>query len=302
MNLKINKIRFGKRLMLFIVLPIILSIGIALIYYLNSHKAISFIIPDVSKISYINLNITDGNLLAKIDVIVINKRPYRMVIDSFVCVINLDGKILFREKIPLKMNLPRFTRDTINFPFHLNIDTIINLLKSVQTRDSAHLEATGYIVYSSFIGKTKLPFIKKIKIELPIPPEIKVLKVERKRYNILEKSLLAEVTVQITNLGKNIDIELHHIIYNLKIKNTLSCTDTLKKIVMIKPGSDEILVIPITIKLEHPFKTALMIINDNDRMRYQLNLKSYISEKSSDREMKLIPIEVDATGILELQK
>ena len=135
-----------------------------------------------------------------------------------------------------------------------------------------------------------------------IPPELKVLNVERKKYKLKDKVLLADVTLQIINKGRNVDIELHDIEYDLKIKNTLSATGIFKNRISMKPGSTKILIIPISIQLEHPLKTALMVINDNDKMRYELYMKSSIKENSFDKKGKLIPVEVRATGIMELKK
>ena len=169
----VKKNKYAKRLRLFILILIISIIGVAFYFYYNRDKAVSLIIPDLNEINAISLNIKDGNTLAKIDVIVENERPYRMVIDSLVCILQLDEKTLIEERIPLKLNLPNYSRDTIAVPFHFNIGKVKEMISRLQTKDSTDLHVTGYIIYSTFIGKTRLPFTKKIKIDVPNSSRVK---------------------------------------------------------------------------------------------------------------------------------
>ena len=291
------KILLGCLLIIFVGLG-----GLFLYYYLNPKKAVTLIFPAISEVDFIKVNIADGNALATIHLNIKNERPYRMVIDSFISNIKLDKVLLISERIPLKLNLPRYAMDSIAIPVHFNISKIRHVLDSLKTMDSTSLNIEGYIIYNTIFGKTKLPFNKTMRINVPIPPEIKVLEVKRNKFSLRDKTITAQVKLQIINKGKYLDLELRDIHYDLKIDNTLSSKGVIEKEVSLKPSSELVMDIPIIIKLEHPLKTYLKVINDNDIFRYNLHLKCNLKEKKFDSEGQIIPVEVNSTGVMELVK
>lgn len=296
------KIKYGRTFFIILLLAFIGIGGLALYYYFNPKKALTFVIPSINEVSYLNINIVDGDATAKIHLNLKNERPYRMVIDSFICSIRLDSYLLISERIPLHLNLPGYASDSLVVPIHFRIDKIRKSLMELHVKDSTELNAEGYLIYNTFVGKTKLPFTKKLNISVPIPPQIKVLQVKRNKFSLRDKTLAATVKLKIINQGNYINIELKDIFYNLNIKNTLSSKGTITKKIQIKPKSEIEIDLPILVKLEQPFKTYLKIVNDNDSMPYTLNIKANLLEKQNGEDEKIIPVEVNSSGIMELVK
>jgi LEA14-like dessication related protein len=111
------------------------------------------------------------------------------------------------------------------------------------------------------------------------------------------------VQLEIINRGRNIDIQLNNIRYQFQIGSSLSSEGTIDKTVVIKPASTAYMEIPIAIKAEHPLKTAVAIITDNDLMTYTLHLTANMIENMTDKiKREAIPVEVNASGNLELKK
>ena len=153
------------------------------------------------------------------------------------------------------------------------------------------------------MGRIKLNYEKSIHIPVPVPPQIKVVKVERKKFNMSDKILSATIQLKIINVGKNIDLQLQHIHYSMEIGHTLSSEGDVDKLVSIKPESITALEIPVDIKVDRPLKAIVEILTDHDQTNYILHLKAEMIEHMVDKSSQTpIPVEIEATGGIELKK
>lgn len=274
---------------------------VAAYFIFSTRKPITFIFPDLNKISYINTSIKNDSAFTKISIVLQNKNPYKLVIDSIDFELGLNDTIIAHQRIPLNFKQSAFESDTVVVPLNLSIKQIMNLIASMQDEDSTSFILRGFAIYETFLGRKKLDFEKNTKIEVPIPPKVKVLKVVRESYNLKEKTLKAKATIEIINRGKNLDLNITDVHYDMIIRNTLRSTGVISNPVIIKPRSSVIVTIPIEIEMYHPLKAAWAIVTDNDRLNYSLNVTCNIKENLSERSFKSAA-EVNAKGTLELVK
>ncbi|HET6226875.1 MAG TPA: LEA type 2 family protein [Bacteroidia bacterium] len=288
-----------------IFIGIIIILGAVLFYFFNPKKAIELILPDLSKVTFINANIINGDSIhSKADIIVQNKSPYKLSIDSVFFRVELNKKQLIEEHVPMDLKQERYQVDTVVLPIDLSRKKLKEILSKLKSVDSTDLDVYCYVVYNTIFGNMKLKYNKTIRIPTPIPPQIKVVKVERKRFNLLDKMLEANIQLEIINRGKNINLQLQNIRYKLEVgDHSLSSEGTIDKTVTIKPESTSYLEIPVEIKVEQPLKTIAKILTDNDKTDYILHLKANMTEHMVNKSTSTpIPIEIEAEGNLELKK
>lgn len=282
---------------------IILIIVVVLFFVFNPKKAIYLVLPDLSRITYINADVKNDSVQTKIDVIVQNKSPYKLTIDSASFEISLHDQLLIKELIPVNLKQQRYQIDTLQLPVDLSRKKLKQILSGLEGVDSTDLTTSCYIIYNTIFGHVKLPYNKSVRIPVPVPPKIKVLKVERKKYNVTEKVLNTTILLEIINGGQNINLQLYDIHYQLHIENELKSEGTIDKTVVIKPRSTETVEVPVDIKVEYPLKTIIAILTDNDRMNYTLHFQAKMIEKMVDAVKRdPIPVEINASGELELKK
>ncbi len=158
-----------------------------------------------------------------------------------------------------------------------------------------------YIIYKTLIGGQKIQINRKIRIESPIPPQITIKKIEQKNYDMKNKTSDAVLKIEIVNNGRNIDLQLNSINYKLQIKNNLFSKGIFAGPIHIRPASSLTVDIPITIEYNNPLKTAWVIFTDNDILHYDLNVQTDVT-LNIFKTLFMIPVEVDATGNMELVK
>ncbi|MEO6901875.1 MAG: LEA type 2 family protein [Bacteroidia bacterium] len=292
-----------KKLKIVLIIVLIFAIAISILFYVfNPRKALNLIIPDIESIAFIDAKIRGDSLFSKIDVIVQNKSPYRLTIDSIYYKINLSDLLVAEELVPLQLRQRKFQIDTVKLPLNVSFKKIRKTIASLQKFDSTTVNFQFYVVYNTIFGHVKIDYDKTKKIAVPVPPQIKVLSTDQKKYNFRDKTLTANVTIGIINKGKNIDMELSNIHYSFVAKNSFYSEKTLNQKIRIKPSSTATVVLPVTIKIEHPLKTAISIVTDNDIVDYKLMIKADMKLNNMNNNDQLIPVNFDATGSLELKK
>ena len=287
-----------------IVLSGILAIGIlaVILYYIfNPKKAFNLILPGLNEINYVHIDMKKDSALVKLFVFVQNKMPYKMAIDKIHFEIKLNGIKIIEETIPTYINLSWRETDSIELPVKISVKETRKIISDLQGQDSTDLDVSFYAVYKTIIGRQKININRKTRIASPIPPQITILKLEHKKYDMKDKTSEAVLKIEIINKGKNLDLRLNSVSYNLQIKNTLFSKGTLTGPIDIKPGSGQTVNIPIIIEYNNPFKTAWKIVTDNDMLKYDINVLTDVILYSSKNNY-LIPVEVDATGYMELVK
>jgi LEA14-like dessication related protein len=292
------KYKTGKILLTILVIMIISMICY---YIFNPRKAIHLIFPGINEISAIHIDLKKDSALVKLYVFVQNKMPYKMVIDTLNFEIKLDGFKMVEEAVPVQIDQKSFETDTIELPIHLSLKEIIKTIGDLQGQDSTDMEINFNIVYNTLIGRKKLNFNRKIRIASPTPPQITILKLEHKKYNMNDKTSEGGLTVEIINNWKDLKLQLNEISYDLQILNTLHSKGIVNRPIDIKPGSNQIVDIPIIIEYSRPFKTAWQVVTDNDLLEYDLNLKCTVNVNIIEY-FRAIPVEIDATGTMELVK
>ena len=172
--------KLSKRVKIFlgIILLIVIAGGI-LIYIYNPKKAIDLILPDLSSINYIYANVKNDTVRTKIDIIVQNKSPYKLTIDSVYFEIQLNEEQLIEERIAVNLKQERYQVDTVRLPVDFPKKKFKSILANLKGIDSTHLHANCYVIYNTIFGRVKLKYDKSVNIPVPIPPQIKVIKVER---------------------------------------------------------------------------------------------------------------------------
>ncbi len=291
-----------RKFILISILIAMLVLGGVIAYYVyNPKKAITFVFPDLHKISYVRAIIKNDSAFIDISLVLQNKNPYKLDIDTIVFELKLADTLIAKQTMPLNIKQSRFDEDTVKLPLNLKVHQMMGLIQSLQKQDSTTLEVSGYIVYETVFGRTKVDLDKKLNIETPVPPKLKVVRLEREGFSLKDKVMKVNATVEIINKGKRIDLELSDVDYEMTVKETLHTKGTYSKAITVKPQSTVIVSIPMEVEIYHPLKTALNIITDNDKMNYSLHLKFNVREHLSERSLAS-PAEVSATGELELKK
>lgn len=293
----------SKRYKVLLLIPIIiLGLGGIILYYVyNPKKAISFVFPDLNKISYVNAVIQNDSAFIDISLVLQNKNPYRLSIDTIVFELKLADTSVAKQTMPLNIRQSRFDKDTVKLPLNLKIPQMMRLIQSLQQQDSTTLEIDGYIVYETFFGRAQIDVDKKMAIEVPVPPKIKVLKVEREGFSFKDRILKVNASIQIINESKNLDVALNEVHYEMTVKETLHTKGTYSKPITVKPQSTLVINVPMEVEIYHPLKTAVKIMTDRDEMDYLLHLTFIAKENISEKSLSS-PAEVTARGQLELKK
>ncbi|MGQ0828577.1 MAG: LEA type 2 family protein [Bacteroidota bacterium] len=276
-------------------------IGGILYYVLRPKEAAQLILPEIKEISYIYADIKDDQVAAKLYAIVQNQNPYSLVLDTIHFEFKLDGMEMIKETIPIQLKQSQYELDTVKLPIRFNLKKIIEKIVKIQNKDSIDFEMDGYIIYNTIIGQQKLKKNKKIRIAVPVPPKIKIKDVEHSKFKIGDKTSEANIKLEIINRGKYVDMKLKDINYYLRIPNTITSKGIIKNAIIIKPGVDQVVDIPVMVEYDHPIKTALAIIFDNDQVPYELTLRCDLKVNNL-KDLNIIPMEVHATGTTELKE
>ena len=293
-----KKYRALKLIFLFLLLGVI---GIVAYYVMNPKKTLVLILPSLNEIKNVQINLKSDSALVKLFVVVQNKMPYKIMMDTLHFEIELEGHKLAEETIPLNIGQSKFGKDTIALPIHLSTKEIKKVIGNLQGQDSTYLTANFYVVYNTFWGIQHLRYNQKIKIATPIPPQIKILKVKQHSYNFRNKTSEATIKLEIINKGKYIDLQLNDIHYNLQIKDKFLSKGVYNQAINVKHSSSLLVDIPVVIKYNKPLKTLWLVARNEDKLKYKLNIKLNVRVNNMEN-INVIPVELDAVGNIELVK
>jgi LEA14-like dessication related protein len=215
-----------------------------------------------------------------------------MNIDSIICDLTLGGTKLISVSQYVGLEQESGDADSVKFSVNIPISHTRNKIKSLQSQDSTGIKIEAAIVYSGF----KIPFVKSQKIEVPVPPRIRLLKTQNIEVKLFKKRASADMSLLLINEGKNLSLDLHDIQYELTVGNDLFTKGKFQKDLSIRPESSQILRFPIAVKIAHPGKTIAKIISDKDRLPFRVKLSGYLDVGK----MKRIPVVIFASGKMEL--
>lgn len=286
-----------------IVIVLLLAISITgLVFYNNPKKALKFVFPDLAEISLVKAKIKNDTAYLKVDAILQNRSFYTLTIDTLFYQIKLADTLIFTQTTALNLRQKKYQTDNVELPLKLPIKTIKRTIRGLQKQDSTQIEVKVYVVYNTILGHTKVPLTKVTRIKVPVPPQIKLEKMDMKDFDLKKETIEAVAHVKIINRGQLLDLDVHEIHYSLVLGNNLINTKGVyASSIVIKPGSTTDLTVPVLVHINKPFKVAWKIATNNDKMPYKLKLLAKLDEnKIYDKDD--VPIELEAEGRMELVK
>lgn len=276
--------------------PIILilllgGVGYLIYFLIERHKMLNLLLPEVTEITLVKADIRQDTAFVEVNMILTNKAPYEMNIDSIVCDLSLGGTKLLAVSQYVGLRQQSGQSDSVMFSVNIPISHTRNKIMSLQNQDSTGITIEAAIVYSGL----RVPFVRSQKIEVPVPPKIKLLKTENLEVKLFKKKVTADLFLQIINEGKNLALDLHDIQYELTVGNDLATKGKFRD-VSIKKQSSQILKFPLNVNLLHPGKTIGKIINHKDRLPFKVKISAYLDFGK----LKRIPVVIFASGRMEL--
>ena len=276
---------------------LILLVLIGTYFYLNPKKALLIIFPDIKEIEKVHVRLLKDTALIDLDLTLQNKSILKLNIDSLSYKIKLDTSTILLRAQEIKLALNPGQKDNFKMPLAISFTRIRKQIQDLQGTDSMNLNIDLEIVYSTWFGRTTLPVQKDLRLAVPRPPEIKLVKME---YVGREKKVFfVNAHVRISNYSK-IDLNLNRINYQMQVSDLFKVEDKYPKDLHIKPQSEENFIIPLKLEFDKLIKTAFLVLTDQDVVPYKLKVTGLVESKNKDVEP--IPVEVEKEGKLELRK
>jgi LEA14-like dessication related protein len=293
--------RKGKAKKWIIAIVIILLIGIGVIaIFFNPKKGLKLVLPDLDDITLVNAVIENDTAYVDVNMVLENKSIFKLDLDTLFYKIVLADSVLFNQTQVLNLRQKPGDANTFKLPLKIPISKTMHTVKSLQNQDSTYLEIDSYIVYNTIFGTKKIPVSKKVKIKVPVPPEIKVNKVEISKVNLGSKTVDLNATVTIANKGELLDLNIHEVAYHLVLGEDLVTSDGVyNKPITVKPLSETRVEIPVTVKVNRIMKTAWKYVT-NDEVPYHIDVKAQLDENSFYHKTN-IPVEAKAKGKAKLR-
>lgn len=280
------------RLRYVIVVLLLGVVGYSVYYFIQRQKMMNLLIPEVKEITLIKVNLHADTAFIEVNMIVENKAPYRMSIDSIVCNLSLGGTKIVSVGQYIGLRQESGESDSVKFSVNIPISRTRNKIKSLQNQDSTGVELEAMIVYSGFM----VPFAKSRQIEVPVPPQFRVIKTEKKDLRLFQKEVDVDLFLAIINEGKNLSLDIHDLQFKLTVGNDMTAKGKLGKDIFIRPRSYQIVKFPLGFEMKNPLKTIFKVWKDEDRVPFRLMLSGYMDAGK----MKRIPVVIFATGRMEI--
>ncbi|WP_341903572.1 hypothetical protein [Fluviicola taffensis] len=281
------KFRF-RHVLLILILGIV---GYAIYFFIQRHRMINLLIPEVKEITLIKADLHADTAFIEVNMIVKNRAPYQMSIDSIICNLSLGGTKIVSVSQYIGLRQESGESDSVKFSVNIPISHTRNKIMSLQNQDSTGIEIEAMIVYSGFM----VPFAKSQKIEVPVPPRFRLVKTENLEVKLFKKRVTADFFLELINEGKNLSLDLHDLQYKMTIGNDFTMQGKYHDL-SIRPQSSQILKFPANLKMTHPGKTMMKIVRDEDRLPFRVMISGYLDIGK----MKRIPVVIFGSGKLEI--
>lgn len=280
---------------------IVLAIGIGVIVvFFNPKKGLRLVLPDLDDITLVNAVIEHDTAYVDLDMVLENKSIFKLDLDTLFYRIMLADSVLFNRTEVLNIRQKAGDVNTFRLPLRIPVTKTMHTVKGLQDQDSTYLEIDSYIVYNTIFGSKKIPVSKKIKIKVPVPPEIKINAVDIERVVIADKTVDLKARVTIVNKGDLLDLNIHEIRYHLALGEDIVTSDGFyNKPVSVKPLSETHVEIPVTVKVNRIVKTAWKYLA-NDELPYYISIKAQLDENSFYHKAN-IPVQAMAKGKARLR-
>lgn len=289
-----------KRWILAIVLLLLICAGIVAVFF-NPKKGLKLVLPDLDDITRVNAIIKNDTAYVDVDMLLENKSVFKLDLDTLFYKIVLADSVLFNQTQVLNIHQKAGDVNTFKLPLKIPVSKTMHTVKSLQNQDSTYIEIDSYIVYNTVFGHAKIPVSKRVKIKVPVPPEITVKRLDIAKISVVDKTVDLMAVVSIINKGDLLDLNIHEISYHLVLGENLVTSDGVyNKPIRVKPLSETLVEIPVTVKVNRIVKTAWKYLT-NDEVPYHIDLKAQLDENSFYRKSN-IPIQARAEGRAKLRE
>lgn len=281
-------------------LLVIVAIGVIVIFF-NPKKGLKLVLPDVDDITLAKASIKNDTAYVGVDMVLENKSIFKLDIDTLFYKITLADSLLFKETKALNIKQKPGEKTQVELPLRIPIHKTMRTIKFLQQQDSTYIEIDAYIVYNTIFGSKKIPVSKRVKIKVPVPPQIKVEHIETDHVSLSKKTADITATIKIINKGELLDLNIHKIHYSISLGNKLVTSNgTFDKPIAIKPSSEILVKIPITVEVNKVLKTVWKFVT-NEKLEYHIKVTAELDENSFYKKTD-IPLEITATGNVKLRK
>lgn len=279
---------------------LLLGAGVITIFF-NPKKGLKLVLPDLDDITLVNAAIENDTAYVGIGMVLENKSIFKLDLDTLFYRIMLADTMLFNSTQVLNIRQKAGDVNTFQLPLKIPVTKTMQTIKGLQSQDSTYIEIESYIVYNTIFGSKKIPVSKRVKIKVPVPPEIRVDAVDIGRISVIDKAVDLNARVTIVNKGDLLDLNIHEVHYHLVLGEDLVSSDGVyNKPVSVKPLSETRVEIPVTVKVNRIVKTAWKYLA-NDEVPYYIHVKAQLDENSFYHKSD-IPVQAKATGKARLRK
>lgn len=294
--------RKGKAKKWAVAIIIILLIGTGIIaIFFNPKKGLRLVLPDLDDITLVNATIANDTAYVDIDMLLENKSVFKLNLDTLFYKIILADSLLFNQTQVLNIRQKAGDVNTFKLPLKIPVSKTMRTVKSLQNQDSTYIDIDSYIIYNTVFGNAKIPVSKRVKIKVPVPPEVKVNKIEIDKVSVGDKTVDLMAAVTIVNKGELLELNIHGISYHLVLGEDLVTSDgAYNKPISVKPLSETRVEIPVTVKVNRVVKTAWKYLT-NDEVPYHIDVKAQLDENSFYHKSN-IPVQAQAEGRAKLRK
>lgn len=276
----------------------VLLVAAAAYFYFNPRSALQLVVPDLEKVSNMEVEIKNDTAYITLYCILKNKAPYKIHIDSIYFNIRLDTVTVVTEKQYINFVHQSGGEDTLALHARLPIKKVRKTIESLDGVDSTSITGDFKIYYDNVFGKTQLDYSKKWDIKVPVPPKIKIIKIQKQEIKLFKKEAVAYAYVQVINASQTLSLSLSGISYNISLGEDITGSGNTGQTVTIKPQTTITVQLPLLLEVKKPLKTSLAILLDKDRMNYTIHLRAILNTPK----ISGIPVELTAVGMAELVK
>ncbi len=278
-----------------IVIVVILITGFLL--YKWREKIVGQFVPEVTRVYYANLIWEKDSLIGDAALEIRNKSGTQITIDSLELQFSLGGVRFVNLKQEVNIDLEPQEYDSLKINIDIPIKQYFSFLDSVKNIDSTLMAFSLNIYYNTKGGDLKLPIKKEIMIASPKKILVNIEKVEIIEYN--DKKLNANVHLFVLNAGK-LEFKIEDIKYSFLTSGDISTEGTYEKEVILKPGDETVIILPVQLSIDKPLQTITDVISDNDSYFYEMDITGII--KANSEVVNNMVVKLEKSGVFEVKK
>lgn len=251
--------------------------GLVLYYVLVPGKLPKLILPDFSKVEEVDVLISNDTINLNARGVFESESFLPLIVDSLYYQFFIEDSIIYERKKLIDINLVPGENDTVNIDIHVPFQRIRNISKHIQPRDSVLLGVTCQVVYKYFNRRFMLEFTKKGKILTPVPPRIKLLGIKKKKISDWGKNIETEARLLVINDSKKLNIDIKDLKYNIVVGDKIKGAGRYGSIVKLKPRSQQVITIPVSLDVNKPLKVVWQLLFDKDKVNYDLHATAMVN-------------------------